>query len=385
MKIYQETILCLLINICLLVDSICGQTIQFFKSSNDPEISESYQRKSNFYIQGRFQGMDSGKIILSSGSKAIDTAVFKNGKLELVGECDFPQLISLRVLGDYYEYTFFLEHANLDLSLNISDHEFLVKGGKENDMRNEFNNINKPLIQQWSHFSDQISIAEGAADLSNYLNYIDSISKIENIFFKHIEQQISKGIIGYYLLSSINAVFISYGYFKKRLSLFNSLPDSIKNSLFGKKVYKVINDEQQKREKLIHEKAFEFELSDTLSNFYSLKRFKGKYVLIDFWASWCVPCIKELPLLRNIYSVSDTKKIVFLSISIDKTRDAWKKAMGKYNIPWLSLLADPKTIQEYNINSIPNKILIDPNGHVIASYLTPAGVYDNIKNLQRNN
>ncbi len=103
----------------------------------------------------------------------------------------------------------------------------------------------------------------------------------------------------------------------------------------------------------------------------SLTDFKGKYVYIDVWATWCVPCIAEAPYLEKIEKKYHTKNIEFISLSVDKAKDygKWKQMVKDKQFGGIQLLADndwnSKFVIEYQIKSIPHFILIDPSGKIV--------------------
>ena len=103
----------------------------------------------------------------------------------------------------------------------------------------------------------------------------------------------------------------------------------------------------------------------------SLDDLKGKYVYIDVWATWCGPCINEIPALKKIVQKYGEKNIEFVSISIDKIDkiDSWKKMIKEQELNWMQLFADnnfeSQFIKDYNISGIPRFILIDPVGNII--------------------
>ncbi|WP_303316242.1 TlpA disulfide reductase family protein [Flavivirga abyssicola] len=101
----------------------------------------------------------------------------------------------------------------------------------------------------------------------------------------------------------------------------------------------------------------------------SLDDFKGKYVFIDLWATWCGPCIQQIPYLEKIEKKYHGKNIVFISISTDKLSDydKWKKMVKEKGLTGIQLYAkgDESFKKEYGITSIPRFILIDPNGTII--------------------
>jgi thiol-disulfide isomerase/thioredoxin len=99
----------------------------------------------------------------------------------------------------------------------------------------------------------------------------------------------------------------------------------------------------------------------------SLAGIRGKYVLIDFWASWCVPCRRSFPHMREVYKKFKSGQFEILSISIDEDKAAWLKAVKEENNPWLQVL-DTKNISQkgFAVTAVPASFLIDPEGKIIA-------------------
>jgi thiol-disulfide isomerase/thioredoxin len=116
-----------------------------------------------------------------------------------------------------------------------------------------------------------------------------------------------------------------------------------------------------------------FTLLDTAGKAISLASFKGKYVLLDFWASWCGPCRAENPHVVKLYSEYKNKGFTALSISIDTDskggKDAWKKAIMEDRLTWPQVLDDGKISKTYHITSVPQNFLINPEGKIIGKNL----------------
>jgi peroxiredoxin len=113
----------------------------------------------------------------------------------------------------------------------------------------------------------------------------------------------------------------------------------------------------------------DFEQADPNGKMVNIKSFRGKYVLIDFWASWCGPCRGENPNVVAAYNKYKNKNFTVLGISLDKSKDAWLAAVEKDGLTWTQL-SDLKfwsnaVAQQFGIQSIPQNFLIDPNGVVI--------------------
>ena len=114
-----------------------------------------------------------------------------------------------------------------------------------------------------------------------------------------------------------------------------------------------------------------FNYADINGKLVGLENFKGKYVYIDVWATWCGPCRQELPDLEELqeeYKESD--KIVFTSISIDQDTNAWRKMVTEQQMKGVQLLADnawqSSIVRDYKINGIPRFLLIGPDGNIIS-------------------
>ncbi len=118
----------------------------------------------------------------------------------------------------------------------------------------------------------------------------------------------------------------------------------------------------------------EIELSDPNGKKIRLSKFRGKVVLIDFWASWCGPCRRENPNLLEAYIKYGKRKFIhgkgfeIYSVSLDRNKNAWKEAIAKDQLIWKSHVIDDekKASTLYGVSSIPYAVLIDEEGRVIA-------------------
>ena len=119
----------------------------------------------------------------------------------------------------------------------------------------------------------------------------------------------------------------------------------------------------------------DLELPDTTGMMHRLSEYvgKGHYVLLDFWASWCGPCLGSMPTMKKLHETYADRGLRIIGISLDSKREAWLSAIRRFNLPWIHL-SDLKQWQSiasdtYGILAIPETVLIDPNGKIILTGL----------------
>lgn len=131
--------------------------------------------------------------------------------------------------------------------------------------------------------------------------------------------------------------------------------------------------------------APDFTLPDPSGKSISLSSFRGKYVLVDFWASWCGPCRQENPNVVDAYQRFKDKNFTILGVSLDKSRDAWLEAIKNDRLDWTHVsdlkFWESMVVPLYQIEGIPFNVLLDPQGKIIASNLRGKQLSDKLEKI----
>lgn len=159
--------------------------------------------------------------------------------------------------------------------------------------------------------------------------------------------------------------------------IYNAADDDFKHKKWVQRRIESLNyrvELAKKDKQLIGKQYFDFLLKDKAGEKRYISDYVGKseYILIDFWASWCGPCISSLPHLKNLYSSYDRDKIEIIGISIDTDNKAWSKAIDKEQLAWVQLITEDSEINQklmdaYSFVGIPNYVLLNRKGEIIST------------------
>ncbi len=147
-------------------------------------------------------------------------------------------------------------------------------------------------------------------------------------------------------------------------AIYDELSDQVKNSMYGQSLKAYIE------KNMIGKEMPDFTLPDAKGKKHSMRKLlKGKdYLMIDFWASWCKPCRRGLPFMKDYAKKYKKRKLAMLNVSIDKKKEDWLKANKEENLPWTSLWDDQGVAKGFGVQAIPSVWLLDKNGKVIFSH-----------------
>lgn len=171
--------------------------------------------------------------------------------------------------------------------------------------------------------------------------------------------------------------------------LFDASRDTVLDNAQLKKLYALINWENQDviRNARVREHIFpeenlstgnaikDFSLSDEKGQSISTLDFRRLFLLIDFWASWCVPCREKFPALKKVYKAYNQRQFEILGVSIDESKERWVNALEKDSLPWTNVITKggPKSEvpMTYKVFGVPTNFLIDKEGTIVARDLSP--------------
>jgi peroxiredoxin len=112
-----------------------------------------------------------------------------------------------------------------------------------------------------------------------------------------------------------------------------------------------------------------FELKNLEGESVKLSDFKGKVVLLNFWATWCPPCIKEMPMFQDLYQKHKDKGFVILGVSMDKSKKIAQKFIQKEGITYPILMGNPELGAKYRVRGLPTSYIIGRQGHLLRQFM----------------
>lgn len=316
------------------------------------------------------------------GENQVDSTEVKAGKFTFSGILAEPTMayLMLKVQDPAGELpqagrgkdwlTVFLDKGDITITTQDSISKATVKGSAANDDFTKLNALLKDINTQMNDLEQQyrqLYMAKDEEGMKKLEPKFDELEAAQKTIWRDYLKNNTSSPIALFVLNQYAGYDINVTEVEP---LYNKLSKKLRKTPSGLDFAKRL---ELAKKTAVGQIATEFTQPDVEGRNVSLASYKGKYVLVDFWASWCGPCRAENPNVVKAYSKFRDKGFDILGVSLDEKKDKWQAAIQADNLPWTHV-SDLKgwknaAAEQYGIRAIPQNLLLDPKGMIIARNL----------------
>ena len=353
-------------------------------------ISCTSKSGNSFTVEGTVKNTDAQMIYLEQNLAnqerplIIDSSkIGSDGKFKLTTTTKEEGIFSLRAGRAELPFAVLINDSKkvtINANLADADNLYTVSGSRASEELVKFDKMVGRQLELLSRYSQHYdSLTRTKALNPDQQRTIDSLRSVDSIGYESESGQMKNYVLDLTKKnispSLITYAVSTYQQIAERYGMRSFTPTEVSeivNSALGK--FPENTTLQEWKKTLRPGSAPEFALADTTGNTVSLSSLKGKYVLIDFWASWCLPCRRENPQLVGVYNEFKDRNFTIFGVSLDTVKQDWVKAIHADGLTW-NHVSDLKGWRSeaaamYGVQSIPYNFLIDPNGTIIGEGMT---------------
>lgn len=329
--------------------------------------------QNGYEIKGQMAGLNQPSMAylysFDKGRNLLDSAEVTEGKFTFKGKVKHPLSAAIQIKKIRKYLSFFLENDNYTIMIQPDwKNKDSIIGGKEMGIQAAYERESAALTAQlqelgrrYEKLGKEERIKEG--EEMNALNEKQRVIK-----YKYIRKYPASLAMLHMMRPSFEVMNLKQ--LKEMKALFSP-------ELAYSDVYSRLTELYQKKqgEFLVGQQAPDFTLSDLAGKPVNLSSLKGKYVVVDFWASWCTPCRAANQKIKPIYGKYKDKGFDMISISMDDKKELWQAAVKKDGLPWIQVseltgIKESAVAKQYSVTSLPTVFLLDKTGKVVAQNIS---------------